>query len=366
MTIGALSIHRITSLPCGSLTAGYDPHSLGPSAAAQGPKLLKACRALHGCETGDAKITRGFDLPAASFVIHTVGPIGEKPALLRSCYTRCLDVALANGVRTIAFSGISTGVYGYPHPAAARVACVAVRDWMEAHRRAGGSGGGGSSSCSSGAGLSAAGAVGGDDNGVGGISVGVGASAAEADDATIAGSGSVPVEGSATAAAAQSFATEGAASGGAAAAEPSAPGSTVAVDASAPSVPPASSVAASAAAAAAAAAPASGAAHEGSGREGGAGGGYSADDIRVIFCAFQPPVRDLYEGVLRRVFPPGCRLWTDFVGGEDEDDSSEAGEEGEGEGFREVDGGAGEAVGGTATTAEGAGANTSDHAQAAP
>jgi len=98
---------------------------------AAGPELLAACRLLGGCDTGDAKITPGFGLPARH-VIHTVGPVwrgGEQgePALLAACYRRSIALAVAHGAATLAFPCISTGVYGYPFEAAARVAVVAVR-----------------------------------------------------------------------------------------------------------------------------------------------------------------------------------------------------------------------------------------------
>jgi len=93
---------------------------------AAGPSLLEECRALGGCETGQAKITRGYRLPA-KYVIHAVGPVwhgGAKgePELLASCYRRCYDLAVEQRVRTIAFPAISCGVYGFPVRHAAKIA----------------------------------------------------------------------------------------------------------------------------------------------------------------------------------------------------------------------------------------------------
>ena len=98
---------------------------------AAGPELLDACRPLGGCQTGDARITPGFRLPAR-FVIHTVGPVwhgGDRgePELLASCYRRSIEVAAENGIWSLAFPGISTGVYGYPKAPAAQIAVATVR-----------------------------------------------------------------------------------------------------------------------------------------------------------------------------------------------------------------------------------------------
>lgn len=98
---------------------------------AAGPDLLRECRGLGGCQTGDAKLTGGHDLPAR-WVVHTVGPVwrgggsGEADALA-SCYRRSLEVAAQAGARSIAFPAISTGIYGFPRLPAARIAVCAVR-----------------------------------------------------------------------------------------------------------------------------------------------------------------------------------------------------------------------------------------------
>jgi len=98
---------------------------------AAGPELLAHCRTLGGCPTGEARITPGFRLPAR-WVIHAVGPVWRGGArgearLLASCYVSCFALALANGVRSIAFPCISTGVYGYPGDQAADIALAAMR-----------------------------------------------------------------------------------------------------------------------------------------------------------------------------------------------------------------------------------------------
>lgn len=103
---------------------------------AAGRQLLAECSTLGGCETGDAKITGGYDL-AARHVIHTVGPVfssleRDEPQLA-SCYRRCLEVAVDSGVKTIAFPGISTGVYRFPMPEACRIAFDAVIAFLDQH-----------------------------------------------------------------------------------------------------------------------------------------------------------------------------------------------------------------------------------------
>ena len=101
---------------------------------AAGPQLLAATRKLGGCATGDAKLTPGFELPAR-YIIHTVGPVWRgghegEPQLLASCYQSCFRLADENGVTTLAFPSISTGVYGYPIEQASRVALLETKHFL--------------------------------------------------------------------------------------------------------------------------------------------------------------------------------------------------------------------------------------------
>lgn len=137
-----MKLGDITKLDCDCIVNAANKSLLGGGGVdgaihrAAGPDLLKECRTLHGCETGEAKITKGYRLKSR-YVIHTVGPVysgrDRDRQDLANCYWNSLELARKYDLHSIAFSAISTGIYGYPPEEAVPIAADTVKKWLKEH-----------------------------------------------------------------------------------------------------------------------------------------------------------------------------------------------------------------------------------------
>lgn len=138
--LSRMSIHRgpVTQLAMDAIVNAANEVCLGGGGVdgaihhAAGELLQRECATLPGCPTGECVLTKGYNLPAR-FVLHTVGPVGEKPDQLRSCYRSVLSLAMQNSLRSVGLCAVSTGVYGYPLRAATRIAVEEVTRTLRAH-----------------------------------------------------------------------------------------------------------------------------------------------------------------------------------------------------------------------------------------
>jgi O-acetyl-ADP-ribose deacetylase (regulator of RNase III) len=129
--ITALEIDAIVNAASPGLKGGGGMDAAVHSAA--GPFLMKECKSFDGCAPGETRLTKGYKLPGKN-VLHSVGPLGKESEILTSCYKTSCDLIEKHGLKTVAFSCIGTGAFGFPLPDATKIACATMREWMESHQ----------------------------------------------------------------------------------------------------------------------------------------------------------------------------------------------------------------------------------------